>query len=143
MFYGKRIKALEEKVANLEQFEKSVCTIIDNYFETNKKQNLKFSTDCVADKFYHFVNSVDEKFKKLEKIEEENADLRHEISEKEKRIVVLKEIVELKNDTIKRKDEEINELASERSALEIELIGKKREMARTKNTTKGGKKNGI
>lgn len=70
MFYGKRIKALEEKVASFEQFEKSVCTIIDNYFATNEKHDLSFSTGDTAEKFYHFVKSVDEKFKKLEKIEE-------------------------------------------------------------------------
>jgi hypothetical protein len=62
----------KRRIEKLEQFEKSICTIIDNYFETNEKHDLDFSTDCSSDKFYHFVKSVDEKFKKLSKIEEEN-----------------------------------------------------------------------
>lgn len=66
MFYGKRIKALEEKVARFEQFEKSVCTIIDNYFATNEKHDLSFSTGDTADKFYHFVKSTDDRINKFE-----------------------------------------------------------------------------
>lgn len=67
MFYGKNIKAIEERLAKAEQFEKGVCTVIDNYFATNEKKELDFSTDCVSDKFYRFVMSVDEKLKALEK----------------------------------------------------------------------------
>ena len=80
MFNGKRIKALEEKVVRFEKFEKSVCTIIDNYFATNEKHDLSFSTGDTADKFYHFVKSVDEKFKRLGKIEEKNAGLKAQIA---------------------------------------------------------------
>lgn len=105
MFYGKRIKALEEKVASFEQFEKSVCTIIDNYFATNEKKDLKFSTDCVCDKFYHFVMRVDEKLKALAKLEEES---------------------KAKDEIIKAREQEIKEIAEERSALQIQLIAKNR-----------------
>lgn len=120
MFYGKRIKAIEKRLAKAEQFEKGVCTVIDNYFATNEKKDLKFSTDCVCDKFYHFVMSVDEKLKALAKVEEES---------------------KAKDEIIKAREQEIKEIAEERSALQIQLIAKNRESKMEKNTTaKGGKK---
>ena len=79
MFWNKKAKAIEERLANLEQFEKSVSTICDNYFATNEKHDLSFSTGCSADKFYHFVKSVDEKLKRLGKIEKENEELKAEL----------------------------------------------------------------
>lgn len=120
MFYGNRIKAIEKRLAKAEQFEKGVCTVIDNYFATNEKKELKFSTDCVCDKFYHFVMSVDEKLKALAKVEEES---------------------KAKDEIIKAREKEIKEIAEERSALQIQLIAKNREREMAKTTTaKGGKK---
>ena len=80
MFWNKKMKAIEERLVKLEQFEKSVSTICDNYFATNEKHDLSFSTGCSADKFYHFVKSVDEKLKRLGKIEEENEELKAELA---------------------------------------------------------------
>lgn len=120
MFWFKDKKAIEERLAKLEQFEKSVSTICDNYFATNEKHDLNFSTGCTADKFYHFVKSVDEKLKRLGKIEEEN---------------------KAKEEIITAREQEIKELAEERSALQIQLIAKNRESERAKTSTaKGGKK---
>ena len=67
MFLNKKMKAIEERLAKLEQFEKSVSTICDNYFATNEKHDLSFSTGCSADKFYHFVKSADDRISKFEK----------------------------------------------------------------------------
>ena len=120
MFWNKKAKAIEERLANLEQFEKSVSTICDNYFATNEKHDLSFSTGCSADKFYHFVKSVDEKLKRLGKIEEES---------------------KAKDEIITAREQEIKELAEERSALQIQLVAKNRESESAKNATaKGGKK---
>jgi hypothetical protein len=127
MFYGKRIKAIEERLAKAEQFEKGVCTVIDNYFATNEKKDLKFSTDCVCDKFYHFVMSVDEKLKALAKVEEENAVLKDEIE---------KECAEHQKfcETAKKKVDEQQAIINAQ-AKEIETLAK----AKTA-TAKGGQK---
>lgn len=127
MFYGKKIKALEEKVAKAEQFEKGVCTVIDNYFATNENKELSFSTDCVAEKFYHFVMSVYEKLKALAKVEEENSALKEEIA---------KECAEHQKfcETAKKKVDEQKAIINTQ-AKEIETLAK----AKTA-TAKGGKK---
>ena len=141
MFYGKRIKMLEERLAKAEQFERGVCTVIDNYFATNEKKALSFSTDCVCDKFYHFVTSVDEKLKRLSKIEDENAELREENASQEDTISHLQETVKTKNAIIHNQEKEITELAEDRSMMQIQLIAKTRENAKSRiGTTKGGKK---
>lgn len=97
MFNGKKFNAIEERLANLEQFEKSVSTICDNYFAKNEKKDLSFSTGCTADKFYHFVMSVDEKLKRLGKIEEENKTLKAEVFAKTNENEALKFYLEDKN----------------------------------------------
>lgn len=127
MFYGKKIKAIEKRLAKAEQFEKGVCTVIDNYFATNEKKELKFSTDCVCDKFYHFVMSVDEKLKALAKLEEENTVLKDEIEKKSSEHQAFVE-------TAKKKVDEQQAIINAQ-AKEIETLAK----AKTA-TTKGGKK---
>lgn len=127
MFYGKKIKAIEKRLAKAEQFEKGVCTVIDNYFATNEKKELNFSTDCVCDKFYHFVMSVDEKLKALAKLEEENTVLKDEI---EKESSAHQAFVE----TAKKKVDE-QQAVINAQAKEIETLAKAK-----KSTAKGGKK---
>lgn len=127
MFYGKKIKAIEERLAKAEQFEKGVCTVIDNYFATNEKKELKFSTDCVCDKFYHFATSVDEKLKALAKLKEENAVLKDEIA---KECAEHQAFVE----TAKKKVDEQQAIINAQ-AKEIETLAK----AKTA-TAKGGQK---
>jgi hypothetical protein len=127
MFYGKRIKEIEERLAKAEQFEKCVCTVIDNYFATNEKKDLKFSTDCVFDKFYHFVMSVDEKLKALSKVDEENAVLKDEIAKEFKTHQAFVE-------TAKKKVDEQQAIINAQ-AKESEALAKAK-----KSTAKGGKK---
>ena len=114
MFWNKKAKAIEERLANLEQFEKSVSTICDNYFATNEKHDLSFSTGCSADKFYHFVKSVDEKLKRLGKIEEENevlkAELAKECEEHQQFCETAKKKVDEQQAVINAQEKEINEL---------------------------------
>ena len=127
MFWNKKAKAIEERLANLEQFEKSVSTICDNYFATNEKHDLSFSTGCSADKFYHFVKSVDEKLKRLGKIEEENqvlkAELAKECEEHQQFCETAKKKVDEQQAVINAQEKEINELSKPKTA-----------------TAKGGKK---
>lgn len=114
MFWNKKAKAIEERLANLEQFEKSVSTICDNYFATNEKHDLSFSTGCSADKFYHFVKSVDEKLKRLGKIEEENqvlkAELAKECEEHQQFCETAKKKVDEQQAVINAQEKEIQEL---------------------------------
>ena len=127
MFWNKKAKAIEERLANLEQFEKSVSTICDNYFATNEKHDLSFSTGCSADKFYHFVKSVDEKLKRIGKIEEENevlkAELAKECEEHQQFCETAKKKVDEQQAIINAQEKEINELRKPKTA-----------------TAKGGKK---
>ena len=127
MFWNKKAKAIEERLAKLEQFEKSVSTICDNYFATNEKHDLSFSTGCSADKFYHFVKSVDEKLKRLGKIEEENevlkAELAKECEEHQQFCETAKKKVDEQQAVINAQEKEINELRKPKTA-----------------TAKGGKK---
>ena len=127
MFWNKKAKAIEERLANLEQFEKSVSTICDNYFATNEKHDLSFSTGCSADKFYHFVKSVDEKLKRLGKIEEENevlkAELVKECEEHQQFCETAKKKVDEQQAIINAQEKEIKELCKPKTA-----------------TAKGGKK---
>ena len=115
MFWNKKMKAIEERLANLEQFEKSVSIICDNYFATNEKSDLSFSTGCSADKFYHFVKSVDEKLKRLGKIEEENevlkAELAKECEEHQQFCETAKKKVDEQQAVINAQEKEINELS--------------------------------
>lgn len=113
MFWTNRMKAIEKRLSELEQFEKSVSTICDNYFVTNEKKDLKFSTGGAADKFYHFVQSVDDKLKRLDMLEE----------------------------NLKKKDQKISQLTKEVDSLQIDLIAKNREMTRatTNNTARRAK----
>lgn len=114
MFWNKKAKAIEERLANLEQFEKSVSTICENYFATNEKHDLSFSTGCSADKVYHFVKSVDEKLKRLGKIEEENevlkAELAKECEEHQQFCETAKKKVDEQQAVINAQEKEINEL---------------------------------
>ena len=127
MFWNKKMKAIEERLAKLEQFEKSVSIICDNYFATNEKHDLSFSTGCSADKFYHFVKSVDEKLKRLGKIEEENevlkAELAKECEEHQQFCETAKKKVDEQQAVINAQEKEINELSKPKTA-----------------TAKGGKK---
>ena len=127
MFWNKKAKAIEERLANLEQFEKSVSTICDNYFATNEKHDLSFSTGCSADKFYHFVKSVDEKLKRLGKIEEENevlkAELAKECEEHQQFCETAKKKVDEQQAVINAQEKEIKDLCKAKTA-----------------TAKGGKK---
>ena len=120
MFWNKKMKAIEERLANLEQFEKSVSTICENYFATNEKHDLSFSTGCSADKFYHFVKSVDEKLKRLGKIEEENevlkAELAKECEEHQKFCETAKKKVDEQQAVINAQEKEINELRKPKTA---------------------------
>lgn len=120
MFWNKKAKAIEERLANLEQFEKSVSTICDNYFATNEKHDLSFSTGCSADKFYHFVKSVDEKLKRLGKIEEENevlkAELAKECEEHQQFCETAKKKVDEQQAVINAQEKEINELRKPKTA---------------------------
>lgn len=106
MFWHKKMKAIENRLSELEQFEKSVSTICDNYFATNEKKDLKFSTGGAADKFYHFVQSVDDKLKRLDTLEED----------------------------LQAKDVKILQLTKEVDSLQIDLIAKNREITRTSTT---------
>lgn len=106
MFMWNRTEAIEIRLSELEQFEKSVSTICDNYFATNEKKDLKISTGGAADKFYHFVQSVDEKLKRLDTLEED----------------------------LKAKGKKILQLTKEVDSLQIDLIAKNREMARASTT---------
>lgn len=148
MFYGKKIKAIEKRLAKAEQFEKGVCTVIDNYFATNEKKELKFSTDCVCDKFYHFVMSVDEKLKRLDKIEEENETLKAEIA---KECEEHQQFCETAKKKVYDQQTEIFAKNHEIEALRFELEDKKtiinsqakdiERLAKAKTATaKGGKK---
>lgn len=120
MFWNKKMKAIEERLAKLEQFEKSVSTICDNYFATNEKHDLNFSTGCSADKFYHFVKSVDEKLKRLGKIEEENevlkAELAKECEEHQQFCETAKKKVDEQQAVINAQEKEINELRKPKTA---------------------------
>lgn len=120
MFWNKKVKAIEERLAKLEQFEKSVSTICDNYFATNEKHDLSFSTGCSADKFYHFVKSVDEKLKRLGKIEEENqvlkAELAKECEEHQQFCETAKKKVDEQQAVINAQEKEINELRKPKTA---------------------------
>lgn len=146
MFYGKKIKAIEKRLAKAEQFEKGVCTVIDNYFATNEKKDLKFSTDCVCDKFYHFVKSTDDRINKFENaiadgelvskewhdeqvlhLQEENEKLKLLCNEYATRC---KEIYNIGINSVKEKQSIIN--AQEK---EIKSLAKTK-----KSTAKGGKK---
>lgn len=137
MFYGKRIKAIEERLAKAEQFEKGVCTVIDNYFATNEKKDLKFSTDCVCDKFYHFVMSVDEKLKALAKVERENVFLKCEIA---KECVEHKSFIEIAKTKVDEQNAIIHEQEQEIENLQRQIIAKSREADRKIAQAKGGKK---
>lgn len=144
MFYGKKIKEIENRLANAEKFEKGVCTIIDNYFSKNEQKDFKFSTNCASSKFCMFVVSVDERLDKLAKIEAENAELRKEkedleesynnaTAEHKKFIEETKKLVEAKDAIIKAQDKELTN-------FHTQLISKNREIDRIKNSTaKGGK----
>lgn len=111
MFIWNRMKGIECRLAGLEQFERSVSRVCENYFETNEKKDLKFSTGGAADKFYHFVQSVDDKLKRIDELEED----------------------------LQAKNEKIAKLTKEVDSLQIDLIAKNREMTRTKpaNTQRG------
>lgn len=106
MFWNKRMEAIEKRLSNLEQFEKSVSTICDNYFAKNEKKALNFSTGGAADNFYHFVQSVDDKLKRLDTLEED----------------------------LQAKDKKILQFTKEVDSLQIDLIAKNREMARATTT---------
>ena len=139
MFYGKKIKELEARLAKAEQFEKGVCTVIDNYFENNEKKDLKFSTDCDSEKFYQFVMSVDEKLKHFSKIEESYSNLIEETASQQQTIYELEDEVKTKGAIIDKQEKEIKNLVKEKNSLEIQIIAKNREMTRA-TSTKGGKK---
>ena len=64
MFWNKKMKA---EIADLQAFEKGVCKIIDGYFKTNEKAEVRYSMDNAVDKFWHFVKSVDDRISKFEK----------------------------------------------------------------------------
>ena len=138
MFWNKKMKAIEERLAKLEQFEKSVSTICDNYFATNEKHDLSFSTGCSADKFYHFVKSVDERLKELEReLIEKSCDL--ELKRKENETLkaeLVKECEEHQQfcETAKKK---VDEQQAVINAQEKEI----NELRKPKTATaKGGKK---
>lgn len=123
MFWSKKIKSLEEKVEELTDFEKSVGKIVDNYFAKNKETQVKFSTDYTVDKFYIFVESVNEKLKHLDEVEEENKLLKEQLA---------KECEEHEEFT-KQAKEEIERLKSK--AKSVKEVAKEK-----KSTAKGGKK---
>ena len=148
------INKMKEELEGLKQFEKGVCTVVENYFIKNEAKDLKFSTHGGSDKFCLFVVSVDKRLKELEnKLCEKDSEIaskNEKIAEQEKIIEQMQEEINADNDELASKDEkleeqnaimnaqakEIDTLAKEKSALEIQLISKKREMDRVK----GGKK---
>lgn len=142
MFGNKRFKAIEERLANLEQFEKSVSTICENYFATNEKGELSFSTGCTADKFYQFVKSVNDRVSKFERAiadgelvskEWHDEQVAHLQDENEK----LKDEIASDNDEIACKDDQIDKLNAVIKTQEKEI----KELSKTKTATaKGGKK---
>lgn len=154
MFFIGKIKKLEGKVAKAEQFEKSVSKIIENYFLTNEKTKKQYSIDGAIDKFYQFVMSVDERIKSVEAKNNEYvakiAEQEKIIAEKNDTIEKMQDEINADNDELANKDEviatqnaiidkqkkDIKELSETKSALEIQLTAKKREMDRAK----GGKK---
>lgn len=120
------ISKIKEELKELKQFEKGVCTVVDNYFENNEVKDLKFSTHGGADKFCLFVMSVDKRMKELE----------NKLCEKDSEIASKDEKIEEQKAIMNAQSKEIETLAKEKSALEIQLTAKKREMDRVK----GGKK---
>ena len=107
------IKKLENRIADLETFERGICKIIDGYFKTNEQVETRYSMDNAVDKFWHFVNSVDDRLKMVSELETK----------------------------IKEKDEIIKDLRQEKSELEIMVIAQNRANSRSKNESKnGGKK---
>ena len=128
MFGRKKIKYLEEKVEELTNFEKSVGKIVDNYFEKNKEAQVKFSTEYTVDKFYIFVQSVNEKLKTLTKLEEENAVLKDQIAKECAEHQAFCEIA-------KKKVDEQEAVINAQSKEIKELIAKAK-----KSNEKGGKK---
>lgn len=148
------INKMKEELKELKQFEEGVCTVVDNYFENNEVKDLKFSTHGGADKFCLFVMSIDKRMKELEnKLCEKDSEIaskNEKIAEQEKIIEQMQEEINADNDELASKDEKIEEqnaimnaqakeietLAKEKSALEIQLTAKKREMDRAK----GGKR---
>ena len=124
------IKKMRNQIKELEQFEKSVCKIADDYFEKNAKAELNFSTDGAVDKFYHFVTSVDDKLKHLAKLEEENAELRKENEYLNAHVTKFYEDYKKAEEIIAENNAIINA-----QAKEIETLAKSK-----KATAKGGKK---
>ena len=61
------IKKMRAEIADLQAFEKGVCKIVDGYFKTNEKAEVRYSMDNAVDKFWHFVKSVDDRISKFEK----------------------------------------------------------------------------
>ena len=117
MFWNKKMKA---EIVELQAFEKGVCKIIDGYFKTNEKAEVRYSMDNGVDKFWHFVKSVDEKLKRLGKIEEENqvlkAELAKECEEHQQFCETAKKKVDEQQAVINAQEKEINELRKPKTA---------------------------
>ena len=135
MFWNKKMKA---EIADLQAFEKGVCKIIDGYFKTNEKAEVRYSMDNGVDKFWHFVKSVDDRLKSqgqaisglletLVKTTEENevlkAELAKECEEHQQFCETAKKKVDEQQAVINAQEKEINELRKTKTA-----------------TAKGGKK---
>lgn len=110
MFFNKRFKKIESRVWELEQFEKSVSKICDDYFLANVQSDLSFSTGGSAEKFYNFVKSVGDRLNRLCAVESEL-------------------------ETEKRRAEN---LSGEVEALQTKLAAKNRELERARKTEKLG-----
>lgn len=135
MFWNKKMKA---EIADLQAFEKGVCKIIDGYFKTNEKAEVRYSMDNAVDKFWHFVKSVDDRLKSqgqaisglletLVKTTEENevlkAELTKECEEHQQFCETAKKKVDEQQAIINAQEKEIKDLCKAKTA-----------------TAKGGKK---
>lgn len=124
-------KEMKKRIADLETFERGVCTIIDGYFKHNEQAELRYSMDNAVDKFWHFVQSVDNRLNVLSNDVElkakENEFLK---SENEK----LQDEIASDNDELASKEEKIEQLEAIIKAQEKEIETLVKAMA------KGGKK---
>ena len=128
MFWNKKMKA---EIADLQAFEKGVCKIIDGYFATNEKAEVRYSMDNGVDKFWHFVKSVDDRLKSqgqaisglletLVKTTEENevlkAELAKECEEHQQFCETAKKKVDEQQAVINAQEKEIQELRKPKTA---------------------------
>lgn len=132
------IKKMKAEIADLQAFEKGVCKIIDGYFKTNEQTEVRYSMDNAVDKFWHFVKSVDERLKELEReLIEKSCDLELKRQENETlKAELVKECEEHQQfcETAKKKVDEQQAIINAQEKEINELRKPKTE------TAKGGKK---